>query len=322
MAEVQYILSPRWKVSASGKQLKLQSESKQLKLELTESAEPIRELLTKENLNLNEFDKNLIKLLVSHSVIVRKLTHSCPATERQFIYWSAFSTLDCRQEKLHNLSDVHVTIIGLGGIGTVVARLLAGGGIKRFTFIDGDSVEASNLNRQILFNNKDIGASKVDSARRNLINAFPELNIETSVTDYLGQKPNPIFNTETDFVLVAFDGPTLTTPLMLLDELWESKVDCAFAFTGFDKTYASPIYSRQFSSSSPKESFDVRNDISDRSPIQASSSTNNAYVSALLAEQMLFHLTGLYEEVEYDKVLVSTRRQGYPSFALTEQIYL
>ena len=60
MAEVQYILSPRWTVSASGKQLKLQSESKQLKLELTESAEPIRELLTKKSLNLNEFDKNLI----------------------------------------------------------------------------------------------------------------------------------------------------------------------------------------------------------------------------------------------------------------------
>lgn len=63
--------------------------------------------------------------------------------------------------KLHALS---VAVIGLGGTGSLVSELLAGNGVKHITIVDRDYVEESNLHRQIIFSEKDIGKRKVDAA--------------------------------------------------------------------------------------------------------------------------------------------------------------
>jgi len=69
------------------------------------------------------------------------------------------------QEKLKN---AHVVVAGAGGLGSPVAINLACAGIGHITIIDDDQVELSNLNRQILHGEGDIGDKKVESARRSL----------------------------------------------------------------------------------------------------------------------------------------------------------
>ena len=64
------------------------------------------------------------------------------------------------------LGQAHVALVGLGGIGSPVLQYLAGAGIGRFTLIDDDSVDVSNLQRQTIFSGLDVGFAKVDVARQ------------------------------------------------------------------------------------------------------------------------------------------------------------
>jgi len=62
------------------------------------------------------------------------------------------------------LASAQVALIGLGGIGSPVLQYLAAAGIGRFTLIDDDRVEVSNLQRQTIFAETDIGRSKAEAA--------------------------------------------------------------------------------------------------------------------------------------------------------------
>ena len=59
-----------------------------------------------------------------------------------------------------------VLIIGMGGLGCPLSIYLARLGVGNIGFVDHDKVELSNLNRQIIFDTKDIGKNKVDVAKK------------------------------------------------------------------------------------------------------------------------------------------------------------
>ena len=78
------------------------------------------------------------------------------------------------QQQLH---DAHVVIIGIGGLGSPAALYLAASGIGTLTLVDFDTVDNSNLQRQIIHNTSNIGASKVNSAKDTLLAINPETTI-------------------------------------------------------------------------------------------------------------------------------------------------
>ncbi|MCT1414941.1 ThiF family adenylyltransferase [Corynebacterium sanguinis] len=70
-----------------------------------------------------------------------------------------------QQTALHN---AHVLVIGAGGLGCPLMQTLAATGIGRITVIDDDTVDVSNIHRQILFGADDVGRAKVDVAGERL----------------------------------------------------------------------------------------------------------------------------------------------------------
>lgn len=78
------------------------------------------------------------------------------------------------------LAGAHLAIIGLGGIGSPVLQYLAASGIGRFTLVDDDIVDISNLQRQTIFTQRDIGHGKATSARRWLANFDDALKVSIS----------------------------------------------------------------------------------------------------------------------------------------------
>ena len=76
----------------------------------------------------------------------------------------------------------HVLVVGLGGLGSPVALYLAGAGVGRLTFADFDTVEESNLQRQIAHTTGRIGELKTHSARTACLQINPEVRID--VVDY------------------------------------------------------------------------------------------------------------------------------------------
>ncbi|MBN1166439.1 MAG: HesA/MoeB/ThiF family protein [Methanospirillaceae archaeon] len=83
------------------------------------------------------------------------------------------------QEGQHVLNDATVLIAGAGGLGSPIAYYLAAAGVGHIRIIDSDSVEVSNLNRQILHWDTDVGRPKVESAQEKLRRFNPDIEIET-----------------------------------------------------------------------------------------------------------------------------------------------
>lgn len=75
------------------------------------------------------------------------------------------------------LLAAHALILGAGGLGSPVALYLASAGIGRLTLIDDDSVDLTNLQRQIMHTEAGIGQSKVDSARRAIGALNPQVQV-------------------------------------------------------------------------------------------------------------------------------------------------
>lgn len=96
-------------------------------------------------------------------------------------------------EGQQKLIESHVMVIGLGGLGSPASIYLASSGIGRLTICDFDKVELSNLQRQILFNEKNIDTNKAQSAKINLSRINSSIKIdsidfkltEEKLSDYL-----------------------------------------------------------------------------------------------------------------------------------------
>lgn len=92
--------------------------------------------------------------------------------DRQILY-PAFG-----EDGQRKLRQAHVLVAGVGGLGSPAAIYLACAGIGKLTLVDSDAVELSNLNRQVLHWEEDIGEQKVISAARKLekLNSTVEMN--------------------------------------------------------------------------------------------------------------------------------------------------
>ena len=94
-----------------------------------------------------------------------------------------------------------IAIFGLGGVGGTALEALARTGFKHFLLIDFDKVDPSNLNRQILYSNKDIGRNKVEAAKERILSINPDADIQ--IFNLKAQDFD--FNQRVDFIVDAID---------------------------------------------------------------------------------------------------------------------
>ncbi len=128
--------------------------------------------------------QDFIEQMVSKNVLERFNPDSPQRFEkydRQMLFWDAmqptavFESNYRRQEKL---AAAHIAVLGIGGIGNYFALSLAASGIGKITLVDNDTVELSNLSRQILFSHADIGLPKTEAASRRLRLTNPDCHFE------------------------------------------------------------------------------------------------------------------------------------------------
>ncbi|MGN6666195.1 MAG: HesA/MoeB/ThiF family protein [Trinickia sp.] len=74
--------------------------------------------------------------------------------------------------------DAHAIVIGAGGLGSPAAMYLAAAGVGTITLVDADSVDLTNLQRQILHATASIGQKKVDSGRETIARLNPEVRVQ------------------------------------------------------------------------------------------------------------------------------------------------
>ena len=111
------------------------------------------------------------------------------------------------EQDLARLASVRVGIAGAGGLGSNVAMLLARSGVRRFTVVDGDSVEPSNLNRQWYWP-EDVGLPKVEALRQRLLSLEPALCLDVR-REWLSPASARVLFQECSIVVEALDAAVL-----------------------------------------------------------------------------------------------------------------
>ncbi|MBU2711437.1 ThiF family adenylyltransferase [Zooshikella harenae] len=114
----------------------------------------------------------------------------------------------CNQllKAIESINNIQMAFIGFGGIANHCLFNLAGSGFKHFILCDHDHVESTNLNRQLLFTQTDVGESKVQVGKREILRRFPDCDI-TCYTNELNSCSRMDYLSHTDYILITADEP-------------------------------------------------------------------------------------------------------------------
>jgi tRNA A37 threonylcarbamoyladenosine dehydratase len=108
-------------------------------------------------------------------------------------------------EKTERLRRAHVLVVGVGGVGAYAAEMLCRAGIGEITIVDADTVQPSNINRQLPATHATIGRLKTDVMRERLLTINPSLILH-ALPLYLTENDIPaLLDTPFTFVVDAID---------------------------------------------------------------------------------------------------------------------
>ncbi|MDX9945697.1 MAG: molybdopterin-synthase adenylyltransferase MoeB [Azonexus sp.] len=99
-------------------------------------------------------------------------------TDEQLLRYSRHILLDALGiEGQQRILDTHALVVGAGGLGSPAALYLASAGIGTLTLVDNDTVDLTNLQRQILHTEARVGLPKVESGKQALAAVNPAVNV-------------------------------------------------------------------------------------------------------------------------------------------------
>lgn len=116
---------------------------------------------------------------------------------------------------VRRLAESHVTVFGIGGVGSHCIEALARGGVGRLTLVDSDVVSVSNINRQSIALHSTVGRYKTQVMRERLLDINPELKICLSEKFVLPGNAAGFFEERPDFIVDAID--TVSAKLALAE---------------------------------------------------------------------------------------------------------
>lgn len=129
--------------------------------------------------------------------------------------WNARTELLLGKERIEYLHKSHVLVVGLGGVGAYAAEMICRAGIGRMTIVDADTVNESNLNRQLPALHSTLGQQKAEVMARRLKDINPELDLRVYVEFIRDERTEEILDSEPfDFIVDAIDSVSPKVYLM------------------------------------------------------------------------------------------------------------
>lgn len=154
------------------------------------------------------------------------------------------------EDNVNKLKKANVLIVGLGGVGGYALETLVRSGIYNLTIVDGDIVELSNLNRQIISKRDVIGKPKALVAQARTLEINPDVNLKV-INQFIREDNFSLLNIDSfDYVIDACDDLNLKMLLIKNADKYKlissmgtaNKMDMTrFKITTIDKTSYDPL---------------------------------------------------------------------------------
>ncbi|ESU20339.1 UBA/THIF-type NAD/FAD binding protein [Flavobacterium enshiense DK69] len=129
--------------------------------------------------------------------------------------WTERAELLFKKEGLEKLRNSNVLVVGMGGVGSFAAEFIARAGVGKMTIVDGDTVDITNVNRQLPALHSTVGQPKVTIVGDRLMDINPELQL-TRIQEFLSpERAFELVTPEFDYVLDCIDSITPKLNLIL-----------------------------------------------------------------------------------------------------------
>ena len=160
--------------------------------------------------------------------------------------WLQRTELLVKEEGIERLQIANILIVGLGGVGSFAAEFLVRSGIGNLTIVDGDTVDITNINRQLPALNSTIGKNKTDVVAERILDINPEINLK-KINEFLEpERMEEILTQEKfDYVLDCIDS--LSPKLALIITCKRKKIKLVSAMGAGGKTNPSKVMVRDIS---------------------------------------------------------------------------
>ena len=160
--------------------------------------------------------------------------------------WLQRTELLIKEEGIERLQSANILIVGLGGVGSFAAEFLVRSGIGNLTIVDGDTVDITNINRQLPALNSTIGKNKTDVVAERILDINPEINLK-KINEFLEpERMEEILTQEKfDYVLDCIDS--LSPKLALIITCKRKKIKLVSAMGAGGKTDPSKVMVRDIS---------------------------------------------------------------------------
>ncbi len=122
--------------------------------------------------------------------------------------WLSRTELLVGRPALEILSQSHVLVLGMGGVGSFAAEFIARSGVGKMTIVDGDTVDPSNRNRQLPALATNHGEPKVEIMAERLTAINPELSLKVVKQFVMPEAIDDLLDTDADYVIDAIDSIT------------------------------------------------------------------------------------------------------------------
>lgn len=126
------------------------------------------------------------------------------------------------EENFNKLKESNVIVFGVGGVGGFVVESLVRGGIGKITVVDFDSIDITNINRQIIANDKTIGKNKVQVIVERMKEINPDLIIRGIKEKYSHETRDLFFDEDYNYIVDAID--IVTSKLDLVEMAKEKNI--------------------------------------------------------------------------------------------------
>lgn len=122
--------------------------------------------------------------------------------------WLDRTELVLGETRLRRLANARVAVIGLGGVGGAAAEALVRAGVGHMLFIDGDTVDDTNRNRQLLATTETVGMDKISAAEGRYRAINPDGDFTFKKEFYLPENSAWLYDWQPDYIIDAIDTVT------------------------------------------------------------------------------------------------------------------